>query len=311
MEGSNLDPRHGRVCLAIATFRNDDSVADLLEDVYATGTSPFYKVIVYDSLGTGTIDELIAQRGWTGIEYHNADRNLGSAGNLAARLDCAACTDADYVYTINHDGHVDVDIIAELVDQADRIDNVGAAYPLHFYENRDAFDQTGTSSLPLPFRPRDGAPTDEVTDVTWSSSNGALYALEPVRQGLRPDPDLWMGWEDMGYGWQLDAHGYRQILVNDAVFADDYEYKRYDLLGRPVYITEKPAWYTYYQIRNLFLIADHNNRAAATYATIASRIAIELGLTTAFRPDKITRYRYLAAGLLDGLRKKRGKWKVP
>lgn len=297
--------------LTIATFRNDEAVADLLEVVCRGGESPFHRVIVVDSLGTGEVEELVKRRRWRGVDYVNSATNLGSAGNLRRRLELAAAAGADYAYAINHDGQVDLELVAELVSCAETIENLGAAYPLHFYSNRDSYDQTGTSSLPLPFLGRGEREKSRLTDVTWSSSNGALYAMEPVRRGLLPDDGLWMGWEDMAYGWELAKNGYRQVLVNDTVFDDDYEYRRVDILGRALYLTDKPAWYTYYQIRNLLLIADRNESPAAAYATVAGRILIELGLTTAFRPQKLTRYRYLAAGLLDGLRGRQGRWVVP
>lgn len=300
-----------RTCLTIATYRQDRALEGLLHQIFSQGPAPYAAIIIVDSQGTSQIPELIARQGWQNVQYHNAPANLGSAGNLRRRLQLAAQTGADYAFAINHDGQAPQPMIAELVRCADTVAGLGAAYPLHFYTHRKSYDHTGTASLPLPFLGRKTRDAARLTDVTWSSSNGALYALEPARQGILPDASLWMGWEDMAYGWALARQGWRQVLVNDTVFEDDYEYRPVTLLGRTLYLTDKPAWYAYYQVRNLLLIADQHAAPTRALATVASRILLELGLTTAFRPEKLTRYRYLMAGLLDGLRGRRGRWLVP
>lgn len=304
-------PGLSRVCLTIASFRHDPAVIRLLEQAHSAGASPFQRIIVVDSLGTGAVLKEIRRRGWKDVDYLNEDNNLGSAGNLRRRLQRAAQLGADYAYAINHDGRVDLDLIDDLVHCADQIDGVGAVYPLHYYSRRKAYDRTGTSSLPIPFIGQSATPTGTISEVNWSSSNGALYALDPARAGHLPDHRLWMGWEDMAYGWELARQGYRQILVHDSIFNDDYEYRPVKVLGRTLYLTDKPAWYTYYQIRNLLLIAGVNPRPTAAYATVLTRIALEVGLVALARPDKLTRLNYLAAGLVDGLLRRHGKWKVP
>jgi GT2 family glycosyltransferase len=300
-----------KVCLAISSYRNDEQVAEILQSVCGWDDPLFTDILVVDSHGSGRIPKLIARRGWTNVQYYSYDRNLGSAGNLAERLRLAAQTGADYVYTINHDGAVNPQVVRTLLEYAGRIDRPGAVYPLRYRVNRGQYDLSGTRALPLGFRGTSQRPSVEQFDVRWSSSNGALYALEPIRNGVQPWADLWMGYEDFGYGRMLKRQGYRQIVVTGAIFEDRYEYTPRDVLGHKLFLTDKPAWYTYYQIRNLLLIAPRAGHPVGVYAAISLRFVMEALSITLFRPQKLFRYKLLMAGLFDGLRGRTGKGRWP
>src|SRR5690606_23523370 len=196
-----------KVCLAISAFQSDAAVAALLEQAAALVPDVFWRVLVVDSLGTSRIARLIQARGWTWVTYHCSDINLGSAGNLARRLELAAKLDADFVYALNHDGHLSGPDVVALVEGARTVQRLGAAYPLRLLSKQDnRYDVTGVSRLLFPTRSRTKRPNTGLLDVYWGSSNGTLYALEPVRSGLLPWSDLWMGWEDLGYGLLLNRH---------------------------------------------------------------------------------------------------------
>lgn len=298
-----------KVCLAISSFRSDDAICALLETAQVLVPSVFCHVLVVDSLGTGKIPALIEERGWRSVSYHSANVNLGSAGNLARRLELAASSDADYVYALNHDGDLSGHTVAALLAGARKVDRLGAAYPLRILSNRNGtYDVTGASRLLLPTRSRKSPPDTALLDVYWGSSNGTLYALEPVRAGLSPWGDLWMGWEDLGYGWLLRQNGYRQVIVRDAPFHDSYEFQKMASgTRRALFVTQKPAWYAYYTTRNLILIGRRLQPRWDVHASFGCRIAIEWGTTALFRPPRAERLRLMARGMLDGLRGRSGK----
>ena len=298
------------VVLAIATFRNDESVVALLDTVFSADAG-FHSVLVVDSMGTTAVPETANARGWD-VDYRSAETNLGSAGNLHLRMKLAAETDASFVYTINHDGHIDLDAIAKLAEVARDNPQIAAAYPTRFRPNRGAsYDNPAGRGLPLPHRRGASAPADKITDVEWASSNGALYALEPVRKGIEVWPELWMCWEDTGYGWLLKSQGYRQVQVGDSVFQDDYEYRHVRLLGRDFYFADKPWWYGYYSPRNLIVVTLRNHRSAAAVGALAAQVAKEAALTVAFRDRKAKRLGLLARAVVDGVRDRTGKLDFP
>lgn len=299
-----------RACLAISSFRFDESVLTLLDRAKSDGALQLFdRVIVVDSIGTGAMPALLRERGFDAVEYHCVPRNLGSAGNLAMRLELAAAGDDVVVYAVNHDGSVERGTIERLLTVAEANPGFGALYPIRrLTAQGGGYDVSGRWSVPVPRQVTKEIPRDPLLRVWWSSSNPALYALAPVRSGMVPWADLWMGWEDLGYGWLLAERGFPQFVVTSAITEDGYEL-------RPVfggkYVADKPAWYAYYTARNLILVGARTRAGVVRSAAIGSRIALEVGVTLAVRPQKRLRLRYLAAGIVDGLRGKTGKWIVP
>ncbi len=300
------------VCLAVSAFRSDEAVIALLRTASDERSRRlFHHVVVVDSLGSGRIPDVIEAEGWSWVTYLDSPTNLGSAGNLALRLATAAKLGSDYCFAINHDGELNHAVVERLVEFARTRPGLGAAYPLRYLSSRGGFDVTGTQRLPLPARIIRNAPVEPWLRVYWSSSNAALYSLEPVRRGLLPWGDLWMGWEDLEYGWQLDEAGFEQFMVCDARLSDNYEYNATSLLGTQVHVSEKPAWYAYYHPRNLILAARRSGRSPLTRMVVAGRVAQEFVVTTVLRRQKRLRYRLLLDGVVDGLRGRSGKGRLP
>lgn len=299
------------VALAISSYRSDEAVAQLLERLFVQGRSPFGAVIVVDSLGSGAIASAIAARAWP-VRYINADRNLGSAGNLALRLATAAQTGMRWCYAINHDGVVDPEQVRQLVAHGEAGDRIGAVYPSLSYQARGSIVEQPRRTL----SPRGSFGAGESEDllchqVSWSSSNCALYRLDAIRQGVETWPELWMGWEDLAIGWSLRRNGWTQIQCRDVTVVDTYEYRRVGFLGWKFYITEKPSWYAYYQLRNLLLIRGRSGGEAAGLPDIFKRLAIEIGVTLLYRSEKMKRLGLIRKGISAGMSGITGKGPVP
>jgi GT2 family glycosyltransferase len=283
----------------------------MLEELSNVPVPLFDRVLIVDSLGSGEIPASIARLGLKNVEYRSYDRNLGSAGNLAMRLQLAADAGADFAYALNHDGNVQPEVVRCLLKHAVRLPRVGAVYPISYFTGAAAFNITGTCELPLPAKLVGRKPDREVIDAYWSSSNGALYALAPVRSGLLPWSELWTGWEDLEYGWRLVDAGYRQVIACDALFKDDYEYLRLDTPGQTYRVVSKPAWTTYYSCRNLLLITRRTRPFFKFEMIVALRVILHCLLITFVRADKCAQLRCLARGVIDGLRNRTGKWILP
>jgi GT2 family glycosyltransferase len=300
-----------RVALAISAYRSDASVTALLRQVFAGDECPFGAVIVVDSQGAGAIRKEIEREGWP-VDYHDSLTNLGSAGNLARRLELAAGFDMDWCCAVNHDVTFRLDLIRRLLNHAEVGKRIGAAYPKLVFTSANDLEDRARKSL-SPFSIFEGAAADDraCVEVAWSSSNGALYNLAAIREGIEPWPELWMGWEDLALGWQLSAAGWGQILCNDVRLEDSYEYRKTRLLGKTVYVAAKPPWYSYYQLRNLLIIRRRSKSRAADIFAIALRGLVECAATMLFRERKAERVKLLFMGLLDGLRGVTGKGPVP
>ena len=286
------------VWLVIASYRNDHEVMRILEDVQASCPQLFDRILVVDSEGTGTVSKTIKNRGWDKVLYQSYSHNLGSGANLCERLRIAAEQGADYAYAVNHDGHVDPKVVSALLKAAESNGNIGAAYPLGYFTRTNRFNITGTRELPWPAKLITAAPEVPFMEAFWSSSNGALYSMDPVKAGIVPWGALWMAWEDLEYGWRLADHGYRQIIVCGAIFKDDYEYTL-TKLGR---VIQKPAWRTYYNIRNLILAIRHSRNRPQFYLVCIYRVILECIMILVARKEKWKRFRMLWAGATDGIK---------
>ena len=303
-----------RIALAISAFRSDEAVIALLQAAFAPGQPRFGAVIVVDSLGSGAIERTASEQGWA-VSYYNAERNLGSAGNLDLRMRAAASLGMEWCFASNHDGVVEVGKIAALARHGRSRARVGAVYPQLIFARaggRPDAARRGFSSYGILRRVKiEGGTAESCTEVAWSSSNGALYNLDAVRDGAHVWPELWMGYEDLALGWEMQRRGWTQLLCADVTIADSYEFSLVRLFGKDIHLAAKPSWYMYYQSRNLALIARRSKGAAVSGPSVALRTVVDIGLILLFRDRKAERLRLLLTGLRDGLRNTSGKGPVP
>jgi len=298
-----------RVALAISAYHSDDAVIRLLGKIF-TGSHPhFGAVIVVDSLGRGQILDAVKSNRWD-IHYINADRNLGSAGNLDARVRTAAGLGLDWCFAVNHDGEVDFAKVLQLTQLGQSQPKIGAVYPQLVFSNADErLDSPRRSFSTLGLL--NGQSETGVTEVSWSSSNCALYNLDAIREGVSAWPHLWMGYEDLAIGWELQRRGWSQLLDHSVKVIDSYEYRPVRFFGRRIHIAAKPSWYNYYQLRNLWLIASQSGGGATTKVGVLRRLIIDVLLILLYRDRKAERLRLLLLGLRDGIRGITGKGPVP
>jgi hypothetical protein len=120
-----------------------------------------------------------------------------------------------------------------------------------------------------------------------------------------------MGYEDLAIGWELQRRGWVQLLCSDVEVIDDYEFSPVRVLGREVHLAVKPPWYSYYQARNLLLIARGTHGRAVSVASAVVRFVSDLTLILALRDRKFERLRLTIQGFADGLRGRSGKGPVP
>ena len=298
------------IALAISSFKSDSQVLNLLSRAFAADQPQFGAVIVVDSLGSGAIERAIEENGWR-VRYINSETNLGSAGNLDLRLRTAAEMGLEWCFAVNHDGEVTPAKVAELVAHAASGERIGAVYPQLIFERAGSRPDSPRTSFSTYGLIAKGSDHNGCLEVLWSSSNGALFRLDAIREGVTAWPQLWMGYEDLAIGWELHRRGWKQILCADVQVEDDYEFRPAHFLGRTVYLPTKPPWYTYYHVRNQLLIQRGTKGSALSRTSVATRFLVDIALILFARRQKATRLRLLFRGLADGLRGVSGKGPVP
>ena len=303
---------NGSVVLAISGFRSDDAVIGLLEQVFSDMHPEIASVIIVDSLGSGKLPKEIASRGWF-VRYENADRNLGSAGNLARRLARAASTGAEWCLCMNHDANWSSERLNSMLEVAKSRDRVGAIYPiLHHGKRENPWEDGRRSFAPSAAKRYPEIPTgDSKPEVLWSSSNGALYATAPLSESITVMEDLWMGYEDLAYGIALFRGGWLQLVCREAVLKDIFDLAPSRFCRREMYIADKPIWYSYYNIRNLLLIRKRYGADGVSYPMIAHKLLQSTLRILALEDKKGARLLELYRGTVAGLLGRSGKGSRP
>lgn len=300
------------VAISISAFRSDASVIRLLEAIFSEQHPEVGLVIVVDSQGSGRIAETALARGWP-IHYENADMNLGSAGNLARRMEVAASSDAKWCLCLNHDANWSADHLTAMLSVARSSERVGAVYPIIDHSPRQPRWEDGRKH----FRPSAAErlfniPKDEVAaDVLWSSSNFALYATAPLKEGVCVMAQLWMGYEDLAYGIALHQKGWRQHSCRSAQLSSVFDYGARRILGRTLHIPVKPTWYSYYNIRNLILIRRLYGSVGISHGAILIKLLQSSVRILMLEEKKLARLRLLYSGAFAGLFGQGGKGPVP
>jgi len=263
-----------KVGIAISSYKSDDDVIALVEKIDLESW-PVDGVLIVDSFGSGKLNDYCSNSNINNLEYFNFDVNLGSAGNLNKRLILSTEKEWEFVLALNHDALVEKETLIELLKYS-HIPFIGALYPLKFYPNKNFYDYSGTKEIG-PWRSFGVASPskDQLIPCIWSSSNGALYNLKPIRSGVIPNSSLWMGWEDYLYGLDLKKSGYIQFLVSNAVCEDSYEFTEKKIGFANVVLSSKPDWYHYYRTRNLWLICWNYHPSFMRFIRIFTRTIIE------------------------------------
>lgn len=298
--------------VAISAFRSDEAVLTLLEAIFADPHPDVASIIVVDSGGSGLLAAKLAA--WGGlVRYENSERNLGSAGNLKRRLELACETGAQWCLCLNHDANWSSSRLSAMLRLGQSQARVGAVYPVLHYEGRTNPWEDGRDSFAPSVgrswaeRPRG----DSDNEVRWSSSNCALYSTLPMREGITVMDELWMGYEDLAYGIALFHGRWRQLVCREAILTDIFDLAPRRFLGRTLYIPDKPAWYSYYNIRNLLLIRSRYGGNGVTYPMILRKLVQSSARIFLLEDRKVERLSELFRGVAAGFSGRRGKGAKP
>ena len=300
------------VAIAISAFRSDDAIIALLGAIFSDPHPAVVKVIVVDSLGSGRIEAEIGAAGLP-VVYENNPQNIGSAGNLARRMSLAESTGAEWCLCLNHDADWSAARLSRMLETAAGRNRVGAVYPeLDHSPRLPRWEDGRRSFLPSAGDRLERIPEDDTgNEVLWSSSNHALYALAPFREGILHLGSLWMMYEDLAYGIALHQRGWLQLVSRNAILSGGFDYTKRRVFGRDVHIPEKPTWYSYYNIRNLILIRRKYGPDGVGYGVILRKLLQSTARILLLEDKKVERISLLYRGATAGLAAHEGKGPVP
>jgi GT2 family glycosyltransferase len=295
------------IVVAISAFKSDQAVIDLLSSIFRDPHDSVLQVIVVDSLGSGEISSACSSNSWP-VTYYNFNTNLGSAGNLRKRIELASELGAEWCLCLNHDANWNSERLSAMIETSHSQVGIGAVYPVLDHHPRRPRWEVGRRS----FTPTAGARLDKIplvdsSEVLWSSSNGALYSTAPVLNGVEVMSELWMGYEDLAYGVALNQQGWTQLVCCKAVLSKVFDYTEPNLPIRRVFIQDKPAWYSYYNMRNLILINKRYGEHGVSLIMVFIKF-IHSGARIVFlEPNRFSKIYLHFRGFIDGFRGRVGK----
>jgi hypothetical protein len=287
-----------KVGLAVSCFNGDQSARVLIEQARSQGLrDSFAAMAIVDSGDPERCRSLKAslERFEPPVHYEAHGGNLGSAGNLVARLRWGQQQGLDVLVAVNADGLLHAANIATMIELAER-SGAGAVYPTHLLPD-GRVDLTVRRPVPvLPDRrPASRLSGHSAIRVGWGSSNGALYRLSAIESlDLDRVSSLWYGWEDLAIGLGLRVAGVEQLMSIASAQLTTADQKT--LASTRVVVSDKMPWTTYYGVRNLVLISSwYPEHGRAFSARLAREFAVILT-----RDRRKARYRFAVEGLRDG-----------
>jgi GT2 family glycosyltransferase len=297
------------VMLAISSFNGDRAAFDLAALALSTSFEDLVAHVAVIDSGDDEHCQALAdalRSRLPQVTYIHREGNLGSAGNLVARLQWARREGADVLLAVNADGVLIAGNVRRMLACLERT-GAAAVYPTHVIGDQQV-DLSGLRPVPiLPSRrPLARLPATRALKVRWGSSNGAMYRPEALAAAdLGSIRSLWYGWEDLALGLALDAAGYDQFMCVEAAqpTASDQRY----LPRTHLVVSDKAPWTTYYTVRNLALIGRGHPRRVPR---VVLRVAREF-VTILLRDRRRERYAKALHGLADGLRGRDGQQVAP
>ena len=291
--------------LAVSSFNGDlEALATVRKAGSAAFADVFTRVAVVDSGEPDHCARLrqILASDHAEVDYLWYEGNLGAAGNLSARLKWAKRLGADAMLAVNSDGSIDLHntrmMVRVMIER-----HAAVVYPTAVLEG-DRVDLSYCRPVPVwpSRRPLSKLRRASTVQVSWGSSNGALYCLEAVETvRFERVEDVWHGWEDLALGLALRAQGALQLMSLQAVQPTASDQRR--LGGKGPVVSAKEPWTTYYTVRNLLLISRDHPRL---WHRIALRILREFAVILV-RDDRRARYRAALAGFLEGVQGRTGR----
>lgn len=161
-------------------------------------------------------------------------KNLGFSGGCNAGINWAIAQGFDYVFLHNQDGFLAGQALEKLVNTMETDKTIGSAqcllllYPETQLINSagNAFHYLGLGYCQSFRTPKEHLPLEPVTSVGYASGAALMLRGDLLKQYGGLDDPFFLYHEDLSYGLRMRIHGYKNVLIRDAVFYHKYQFSR-------------------------------------------------------------------------------------
>lgn len=290
----------------VVTFNRSALLAKCLSAL-AMQTRRAERVVIVDNASTdGTGEWLVS---W--LPDHMPDArvitlptNTGGTGGFAAGMAAALQEGCDWVWMMDDDAEPHVDALARLLDRPLDPRNIYSSCAVA--GDRLAWPVVGTPAnrAATPHHPSELQTEFEVAHTPFLGILVSAALIEAI--GL-PDAGYFLGRDDVEYCLRAKRSGAKVILIGDSRIehpaAVTYAMR---LPWRTLQVYRLAPWKRYYIVRNRLLIAKQYYGWSAYYSTVPASLLRLLG-TLRHEPQRLMQTRAVFAGIIDGVRGRKGK----
>ena len=297
------------VFAVVVTYNRKSLLVKCLESLLRQ-TRPLTSIVVVDNASTDGTGELLLTTGWLDngkIELLSQPENLGGSGGFVSGIKHALDKGADWAWIMDDDALPEAKALEHLLQHV--------SHPTNLYGSVAIDDQSKLSWILTPTSSVTGARKNihyieeipETLSVAFLPFLGLLIGKKLVEQIGLPDEKFFLAADDVDYCLRARANGASIVAVGSSRLqhpaAEAYPL---NLPWRKLWCVKLPPWKRYYDVRNRLFVARNHYGPAIYYQTIPGSF-LRLVATLLCEDEKINQLKAFYAGMVDGLRGKKGR----
>lgn len=208
---------------------NWNQKADTLEclDSVKRMTYPSFSVVLVDNGSSDGSPDAIEHwsDGKIPVTLIRNEKNLGFVGGSNQGMRLALATGTDYVFLLNNDTVVDPDVLAILVQAAERSGDIGMVGPkIYQYGKGKLLDSAGTRAITwlaqgflMGHGEEDHGQYDYPIDLPYVTGTALLVKRTVLERVGLMDEDYFCYFDDFDWGMKVREAGYRLLMEPKAV----------------------------------------------------------------------------------------------
>ena len=221
-----MNPPKPHVTIVLLNWNQEKDTLECLESL-AGMAYPSFSILIVDNGSTDGSPDAIERWGRENLPLTliRNDTNLGFVRGSNQGMRHALSTDTDYVFLLNNDTIVEPNVLALLVQAAERSGDIGMAGPkIYQYGKGDILDSAGTRTIPwlaqgflLGHGEADRGRYDNPGDLPYVTGTALLVKRTVLEKVGLMDEDYFNYFDDFDWGLRARKAGFRLLLKPDAV----------------------------------------------------------------------------------------------
>lgn len=249
----------------IITYNRPEILKITIEKIFSQSIPPQVLWIIDNSEGSET-SEMLVRMNDIRVFYHRMGFNSGPAGAAGKGLEICGNEGLDWIYWgDDNDPPFRHDCYERLLELGNGITSCGVIGTVGHYFDRESGVLKRIETKVLEKR--------KSIEVDYVAGGMCMLVRGDVaRHGIKPNPDLFFGFEELDFCLKVKRRGY-QIIVDCKLFLAAREKSNRLNFSQPSYIKKENLAREYYSLRNLLIISD-----SMTFNSMKRRLYLKWGV---------------------------------